>query len=390
MVHHAGQQVAIVVFPSRRMKADAPKSCPGWTVDDTFSGLTILRDPPKPELDICTLHGLNGNAFDTFASQSYMWPLDFLPEHSHLQRSRVMTYGYSSRLRDDSNVSGLLEWASGFLSEVSSVRITQQERSRPIIFVCHSLGGLVAREAMVELDREPKLYPGLNPRHCGLLFLATPHSGVTLADLNPYLVQLAEVAGIRARSFTNMLESFNHSSRTSKRDFGRLPHVPPYECLYETRKMKVGGRKKLIVTADSAGLNGVDAKPMSNVDHKDICRFPSDAHPGYLQIGECLVRIRNSILEAIDAADDGKPPEYLPSEALLEKEDTSATLSPAISRPTSGIRAGEGTGGSISRTENSVVIGGGRATGATMKLRDLQNFRGRVEGGTGHGAVVVM
>jgi hypothetical protein len=137
-------------------------------------------------------------------------------------------------------------------------------------------------------------------------------------------------------------------------------------------------------------LNGVDAKPMSNVDHKDICRFPSDAHPGYLQIGECLVRILSRVLDAIDAADGGKPPEYLSSEALFEKEDTSTAVSPATSRPRSGIRAGEGTGGSISRTDNTVVIGGGMATGATMTLRDLQDFRGRVEGGIGQGAVVVM
>jgi hypothetical protein len=128
---HAGQQLATVVFPSRAMKARAPRLCPGWTLDDTFSGLTILRNSPEPDMDICTIHGLNGNAFDTFASQSYMWPLDFLPSHPQLQQSRVMTYGYSSRLQDNTNVSGLAEWASGLLYEVSSARITPQVRYSP-------------------------------------------------------------------------------------------------------------------------------------------------------------------------------------------------------------------------------------------------------------------
>ncbi|KAK0642946.1 hypothetical protein B0T16DRAFT_174379 [Cercophora newfieldiana] len=325
-----------------------------------------------------------------------MWLRDYLPSHPHLQPSRVMTYGYSSRLGDDRNASGVAEWASSLLAAVSCVRVTEQERSRPIIFVCHSLGGLVAREAMIELGREPSLYPGLSLRHCGLLFLSTPHSGVTLADWTRYLVQFGELAGMRARDFTNMLESFNNSSRVSKRDFGRLPHVPPFECLYETRKMKVGGRKRLIVTADSAGLNGVVAKPMSNVDHKDICRFPTDTHPGYLQIVDCLVRIRERIQQALRPVDvdDTTPPDYS-SRACSERGETSVGFSTPIKAsheatpgPASGIRAGEGMGGSIARSEDALVISGGRATGASMTLRDLQNFRGRVEGGVGHGAVI--
>lgn len=123
-----------------------------------------------------------------------------------------------------------------------------KERTRPIIFVVHSLGGLVAREAMIELNRHLNLYPGLDLRYCGLLFLATPHSGVVLADWNPYLVQFSELMGIRGRELTQILQAFNKGSHVSKQDFKRLPYPVPYECLHETIKTKVGLRKKLVCT----------------------------------------------------------------------------------------------------------------------------------------------
>ncbi|KAJ4301787.1 hypothetical protein N0V90_003881 [Kalmusia sp. IMI 367209] len=52
------------------------------------------------------------------------------------------------------------------------------------------------------------------------------------------------------------------------------------------------------------------------------------------------------------------------------------------------IRAGEGHGGSIVRNASGVTIGGGRATGASMSLYDLQTFAGTVEGGSGYGAEI--
>jgi len=52
------------------------------------------------------------------------------------------------------------------------------------------------------------------------------------------------------------------------------------------------------------------------------------------------------------------------------------------------IRAGEGQGGHIVRDARGITVGGGRATGASMSLRDIQTFFGKVEGGVGIGASI--
>ncbi|KAI0103382.1 hypothetical protein GGR51DRAFT_524741 [Nemania sp. FL0031] len=398
------RQTATITFPSKKLKQRNLKGPPGWQVDDDFSGLTVLHAAPEPDLDICAVHGFNGNAFDTFAwAGGKMWLRDFLPSHPQLKQSRIMTYGYSSRLIDNANTSGVAEWASDLLRQVSSVRTTPGERSRPIIFICHSLGGLVAREAMVELSREAYMYDGLEPKHCGLLFLATPHSGALSAIWNDYLVQLAQLVGLRARDFTQILGAFNNRSRISKRDFGRLEPPIPFEWLYETRRMKVGSWKDIIVTADAAGLNSVTAKPMSDVDHTSICRFPHSTHPGYVQIVACLKRIQNRILEAntsiLEAPQRGAPQPASTTPPLVVNDSMprdAAPLSPLLEHPQTeprppsdpGIQGGFGRGGGIKWDGTGLVIGGGHGSGASMSLSDLKSFPITVEGGTGRGATV--
>jgi hypothetical protein len=99
---------------------------------------------------------------------------------------------------------------------------------------------------MIELHQFPKKYDGLELRHCGLLFLSTPHSGAIAADWNDYLVELAGHGGLRARDFTGVLGSFNNDSRRSKELFGKIQPPPPFVCLYETRKTKVAKFSKLV------------------------------------------------------------------------------------------------------------------------------------------------
>ncbi|KAI1326333.1 hypothetical protein F5Y16DRAFT_234913 [Xylariaceae sp. FL0255] len=388
----SGQQTATITFPSKKLKPQDSKTHRDWSVDDTFDGLTMLFQASAPVLDICAVHGLNGNAFDTFAWEGgQSWLRDFLPSNPLFERSRVMTYGYSSLITDNSNTAEVEEWASGLLREVSSARTLSQERSRPTIFVCHSLGGLIAREAMVELNRDvsqrkSRLYDGLDPSLCGLLFMATPHSGSLMGVWNDYLIQLAQLTGLRAREFSQVLGAFNRSSRISKRDFELLDPPIPYECLYETRKMRVGFKEAIIVTADAAGLNSVTAEPMSDVDHTQICRFPRPTHPGYNQVCKCLLRIQEKIVNTGPAKENQSPSSD--QSRLLSASDT-VEQGRSSFRPTV-LQGGKGTGGTVSWDGTSFDVGGGSAEGGSLTMGDNKNFRGTAGGGTGLGGNVKM
>jgi hypothetical protein len=64
-----------------------------------------------------------------------------------------------------------------------------------------------------------------------------------------------------------------------------------------------------IVTADSAGLNGRPATPMADVDHRTICRFSRKSDEGYIQILECLGRIRKQLLNTLTCYEESPQPD---------------------------------------------------------------------------------
>jgi len=80
----------------------------------------------KLEYSICAVHGLDGNGFDTWtAPNSTMWLRDLLPETEPFkQQSRIMTFGYSSQVRDRENLSGVIEWADYLLTQIGALRKT--------------------------------------------------------------------------------------------------------------------------------------------------------------------------------------------------------------------------------------------------------------------------
>ncbi|KAK6613001.1 hypothetical protein H4I95_01345 [Botrytis cinerea] len=297
-------QVGTITLPSPKHKEEALK-CHNteWEFDDNFNGITTLYSSDDPEVDVCAVHGLNGNAFESWVAtkNQKMWLRDILPLSKPFDKARIMTFGYSSRLRDRGNLSGITVWSQDLLRSVSSLRKTKKERERPILFVCHSMGGLVARQAMVKLDKygSQSEYGGISPAKCALLFLSTPHSGSLEADWNDFLTDIAQLTmGIR-KEIVKTLGSFNPMSTESQREFMNMNIIPPFDAFFETRMTSVAKIiHRQIVTQQSASLSNCTAKGMPDVDHNTICKFESK-FGGFEQVADKLRHLK-SIL-------DGKP-----------------------------------------------------------------------------------
>ncbi|TVY69839.1 Protein SERAC1 [Fusarium oxysporum f. sp. cubense] len=203
-----------------------------------------------------------------------MWLRDFLPEHENFKNSRVMTFGYDSDLTDRSTVMELENWAETLLQSLDEVRTGKKEKERPLLFVSHSLGGLVVRKAMARLYPTPNCQ-NIKLSQCGIVFLATPHSGSTKADWSSFLVATAHtIGGVRAET-VKTLQSFNTASVWDTAAFLNLEPCPPFRCFAEGLKMRVKGTNQHIVTQASATLGKYQAHMIMDVDHSSICKFKS-------------------------------------------------------------------------------------------------------------------
>lgn len=84
-----------------------------------------------------------------------------------------------------------------------------QQKKRPIIFVCHSLGGLVVKQALI-FSQIDKLYSDIRNSTYGIVFLATPHRGSNAASWASTMSNIAIAAfpGIQ----TGLLKSLETDS----------------------------------------------------------------------------------------------------------------------------------------------------------------------------------
>ncbi|KAF7888617.1 uncharacterized protein EAF02_003158 [Botrytis sinoallii] len=291
-------QVGTITLPSPKHKEEALKyHNTEWEFDDNFNGITTLYSSDDPEVDVCAVHGLNGNAFESWVAtkNQKMWLRDLLPLSKPFDKARIMTFGYSSRLRDRGNLSGITVWSQDLLRSVSSLRKTKKEREHPILFVCHSMGGLVARQAMVELDKygSQSEYNGISPAKCALLFLSTPHSGSLEADWSDFLTDIAQLTmGVR-KEIVKTLGSFNPMSTESQREFMNMNIIPPFDAFFETRVTSVARIiHRQVVTQQSASLSNCTAKGMPDVDHNTICKFESK-FGGFEQVADKLRHLKD-------------------------------------------------------------------------------------------------
>lgn len=183
---------------------------------------------------VCAVHGLNGNAFDTWTTEkNVLWLTDLLPTAPGFEKARIMVFGYTSGLLDQKKAHDRLkDYAKELLNQLQFIRASPSEASRPLILICHSMGGIVSRLAMIQLKNTPGSYPGITPSQCGLLFLSTPHFGSGAADFNVFLRVVGKALGVRKTLIDN-LKMLNIHAVDSVEDWQAMAVKPIVKCLVE-------------------------------------------------------------------------------------------------------------------------------------------------------------
>jgi hypothetical protein len=238
---------------------------------------TLVSDPASfdPNVDFVAVHGLGGDPFLTFTDRSTgcCWIRDLLPQT--FPACRVFTFAPKPpETRYDPS----------YLCEALWDELYRRgdERVRGIIFVGHSVGGLLVKKALLEASRTKRLR-GLFDRTIGVMFFGTPQ-GTNHGDPFKTLRLVSSTLPV----YRDLMKALELDAKTLQKDnakFLQLVKRTELFCLtyYETLNTLTIPRlgSALVVSHEMATLDIPNEERVAlQANHSDLCKFagPSDAN----------------------------------------------------------------------------------------------------------------
>ncbi|XP_066867195.1 protein SERAC1 isoform X2 [Kogia breviceps] len=259
------------------------------TVQDKYQdGVYVLhpqyRTSQPIKADVLFIHGLMGAAFKTWRQQdndqdltekvsedetkyTTCWPKSWLARDC--PALRIISVEYDTSLSD---------WRARCPMERKSIAFRSNELlrklraagvgDRPMIWVSHSMGGLLVKKMLLEASKKPEMNTIINNTR-GIIFYSVPHHGSHLAEYS---------VNIRYLLFPSLevkeLSKDSPALKTLQDDFLEFAKDKNFQVLsfVETLPTYIGSMIKLhVVPLESADLGIGDLIPV-DVNHLNICK----------------------------------------------------------------------------------------------------------------------
>ncbi|KAJ5173900.1 uncharacterized protein N7500_001831 [Penicillium coprophilum] len=268
-------------------------------------GLNVVYTPQYGhKADIVFVHGLGGSSrwtWSKYRKPELFWPLTFLPLEPDLCLSRILSFGYNAKFRKPGNASTVvLDFAKELLFDLKYANDGQKENLNigavPLLFVVHSMGGLIVKEAYMQGQNDPE-YEKIVKAISAILFLATPHRGTNLAAILNRLLQSTQISSSKL-----YISELSRDSFTLQKLNEQFRHIAPkldIVSFYETQPTSLGlkSARVMILEKDSSvlGYPGETSKAL-NADHHDVCKYDSPGDPNYITVRNALKSIVSKII----------------------------------------------------------------------------------------------
>ncbi|EEH39786.2 LipA and NB-ARC domain-containing protein [Paracoccidioides lutzii Pb01] len=261
-------------------------------------------EPQVPQVDIVFVHGLNGASYSTWATKKpeVFWPGDLLPRTLKGLNVRILTYGYDANVASFAKGTSrerLHNHAEHLAAQLLANRNLQRALERPIIFVCHSLGGIVVKRTLLHCEhlRHPKTQHirSTYVSTYAILFMGTPHNGSDLANLGTSIQSIFNLVPKKFFDTTpNLLKTLrpdNEILQNVNRQFAEIMGRFRIYFFHESKPMDLKGTRRFIVEESSAApiIEGVERMGIE-ADHSAMCRFETAKSPGYEAVAEAILR----------------------------------------------------------------------------------------------------
>ena len=207
----------------------------------------MVHEPPEKErtADIVFVHGLGGSSITTWSKDQdgdLFWPKKFLSNEPVLSTARILTFGYTAFYWDTQAAGSLsiTDFARSLLASLKNEPELELGQV-PLVFVAHSLGGLVVKKAYI-LGRFNDTFKDLVASISAMVFLGTPHHGSNLAkNLNRLLA--ASLVGPSPKQYVADLDENSTAIEDLNEQFRNVPTELQISSFYETRYTMLGMKK---------------------------------------------------------------------------------------------------------------------------------------------------
>ncbi|KAE8153121.1 lipa and NB-ARC domain protein [Aspergillus avenaceus] len=249
----------------------------------------VFTPSEPPKIDFVFVHGLNprgrvDHAFETWTHQNgTFWPRDYLPQD--IPQARIFVYGYNSNVANAETMSNasVKDHANTLLNLLDLERSPQMNTRPPkIIFIGHSLGGLVIKQALLNAQEDPK-YTSIRTGTYGLVFFGTPHHGAKGVELGKIAAKVAKFVS-KGNASNDLLDCLEHNSLFTRQMSSRFCHqLEDYRVIsfIEGKEVLLAGTgpasiSHLVVNEESAvlGLPGNrETRLKLDADHSQMCKI---------------------------------------------------------------------------------------------------------------------
>lgn len=202
-----------------------------------------------------------------------MWLRDYLPKDLQ-NRARILIYGYPSTLRGSHSRSSLGDYSACFMQDLMGIRSQHGIQDRPIIFIGHSLGGLIVKKALTDLRAD--VLSRLPVR--SILFFGTPHEGLNISALQTMVAgqpneNLVRDLGENSSALDNLSDGFERIANSIKIYSFVETHETPVFVEVDGVWQR-GTKREMMVSKRSARLRyETETVRMVNADHLQMIKL---------------------------------------------------------------------------------------------------------------------
>ncbi|KAF8847923.1 hypothetical protein BDZ45DRAFT_636374 [Acephala macrosclerotiorum] len=257
-------------------------------------------------LDLITVHGMNiwdnpnhPNDTWTHPDSKKNWITDFLPQD--LPGARILGFQYNANVAFSTSSASIEDHASNLLNQLWLAR--RGATCRPIIFIAHSLGGLIVKEALAQARSGDGSYASIWAFTYGIAFFGTPHRGSSHSSWGSTLASIIKT--VSQTPDNKLLESTTEYSEYNERlqaNFSPLLEYYRILSFCETLPHDIY-RLGLVVNNTSATLGLSQSRETTiylNRNHSKICKFFSETDPVYQLVLKNLVNFADSAVRATE------------------------------------------------------------------------------------------